>query len=304
MSAGAIKTAVIILDSGMRVEFCNARALTLFSSGNAAQLSEVLFAPGHEFESELEKARGEPRECVIKLDHLRAHLQITGDERGWVVLAHDLDWFHAVRQCMRSASEMRVRERTSGALVHSVKSPMHAMGLALDILRKTLPAGERPRHYIETIGKELARLNGSLQGLLAKPQSDAEEHEFDLHALISEVAAMVRIEAALREVRFKHLTAEAVDGVAMLGRRQQIKHALASILLNVLDSSSEGAEVELKLTREGAWARVTITGAKPPPQSASSYMDVEVAREIAGAHGGEFYAESSRRVCFKLPLTP
>jgi signal transduction histidine kinase len=303
VGAGRIKTAVIILEPGKHAEFGNAHALELFGARNTTELNEALLAPEHGLDSELERAAGEPQEKVIKLAGRAIHLQITCSGRGWVIVAHDLAELRALQQWMKAASVQRARERMSGTLLHSVKSPMHAITLALDVLRKTLPpeTESRARHYLETIGKDLHRLNESLEAVLSDTRPLNEPAQVDLSALISEIATMMRVEAAMREVSLKLDLAE--QTTTIIGRRHELKHVLAAMLLNALDASAEGSEVEIKLTREDHWARITISGANALPGSALDHsIDLEVAREIAREYGGEFYADSSRRTCFKLPL--
>ncbi|MGH8771397.1 MAG: sensor histidine kinase, partial [Burkholderiales bacterium] len=202
-----------------------------------------------------------------------------------------------LQRCMKAESIMRARERMSGTLMHSLKGPIHAMTLTLDVLRKRSSKETRQRHYLDALGRELSRLNDSLEAMFAESRPARMMTEFDLTGLISELATGMRVETALREVTIKLNLAEQTT---MLGRQRDIKHALAAIMLNSLDASPDGGEVEVKLTREDHWARITISG--DPSTESSLDIDLEVARQIAREHGGELYSDSSRRICFKLPL--
>ena len=301
MPGSFLKTAVVVLNPERRVDFANAYAFELFSCRNAAELADALLAPEREIDQILMRARGESQETTVEVGSRKLHLQITGGEHGWLVIAHDAARLNALDRSLQAASEARARERMSGTVLHNIKGPMHAMTLALDILTKTLPEGEtRQRHYLDAIRKELARLHGSLEALLSEARRASEN--LDLNSLISEVAKMMRVEAAMRDVGFKLNLAE--DAVVNANARN-IKHALATILLNALHWAPEGTEVEIKLAREESWARITIVAARITGQtSEDDVIDFHVARRIARDNGGELYFDSAKRYCFKLPLSP
>lgn len=293
----SIKTAAIILSPGKRVELANAHALELCNCRDNVELNDALLVPERELDSALENARREPQEHVIKFGPRTIQLHISYGDRGWIILAHDLAVLQDLQRCMKAASVTRARERMSGTLMHSLKGPMHAMTLTLDVLRKAFSQEPRQQHYLEALAKELSRLNDSLEAMFAESRPASMMTEFDLSELISELATRMRVETALREVTIKLNLAEQTT---MLGRQRDIKHALAAIMLNSIDASSDGGEVEVKLTREDPWARITISG--DPLSNDWLDIDLEVARQIAREHGGELYSDSSRRICFKLPL--
>ncbi|MGH8726610.1 MAG: hypothetical protein ACREV9_00295 [Burkholderiales bacterium] len=294
-----IKTGVIVLDAEKRVVFANAAALELFDSRNQAELHSILATSQHELDAAL--ASGAPQERTIKLDARGVHLQIAPGAGDWVIVAHDVAALSTLRKCMKAASLMRAKERMSGTLLHGLKGPMHSITLTLDVLRRFLAQETRAQQYLEAIGKDITRFNSAIEATLADLRPVAETSEFELRALIQQVCANMRIEAAVREV---HIKVNAAEGVMINGRRKDIEHALATVLLNALETSEEGAEIEAKLTTEERWARITVSGGETPPSSSvlDHEIDLEVAAVITRDHGGDFYADSNHRVCFKFPL--
>jgi hypothetical protein len=106
----------------------------------------------------------------------------------------------------------------------------------------------------------------------------------------------------MREVVFKLSLADNMH--ARAGRRE-LKHAFACVLLDVLEATPEGGEIEIKAGDEDGWIRVTISSASARVEKThDDAIDFHVARDTARACGGELYAESLRRVCFKLPASP
>lgn len=291
------KTGVIVLEGNMQVAFANPRALELFASRSPTELATILSAPQHELRALL--AQNVSAERVLKLDGRELHLHVAPGAGVSVVFAHDAAFPPTFAKCLKAASIARTKERMAGTLVHSLKGPMHSITLALEVLRRT--SGDETRPYLESIGKDIARLNSTIETSLAGARKVKQMSEFELSAVLKEVASTMRVEAAMREARIK---VSGAAGVTIAGRRGDIEHAIAAVLLNALDTSAEGAEIEVKLATEEKWARITVVGggAPRPELQPDHEIDLEVAGAIAREHGGELYPDSSRRVCFKFPL--
>jgi signal transduction histidine kinase len=289
-----VKRGVIVVDRTGRIDFANRAALELFACANLGELANALST------IELDGATGEPLEFCNSREKI--HLEIAPCERGWVIVVHDAALCETLERCLRATSEMQARERMSATMLHDVKGPMHAMTLALDVLAKTLQsdANARQLHYIEAIRKDLARLQESVPSLLPQAHRPQELSEVDIAALVSDVVRMMRVEAAMREVTFK---INGLQSTVLRAPPGDLKHAFASVLLCVLHSTPEGKQIDVKLSREAGWARLTIAAPDAlDGQTPGDAIDVHVARQIVRGLGGELYVDSTRRYCFKLPL--
>jgi signal transduction histidine kinase len=145
-----------------------------------------------------------------------------------------------------------------------------------------------------------------LRALLAK--HEIEQKPFELNAAVTEVAALLQVEAERRRVTIEMRLAPVAT---LVGDRVQVQQVLINLLLNAMDAVS-GLGVDRRtiiVTVENAEHRITITvrdrghGVAPEelPKLFDSFystkragmgLGLSIARTIVGAHGGRIWAES------------
>lgn len=163
------------------------------------------------------------------------------------------------------ASRMQALMGFYRASAHDLKTPLNALILNLELLRKSLAADPGPRGedrlaLVEVLATELARLQRLAQGALEHGQPHREELDaFDLRRLAREVAALVRPQAQRQGVSVEVVsTARPLHVLAVRDRLQQ---ALLNLVINALEAMPGGGSIALELA---AAEHGTIARDAPP----------------------------------------
>jgi len=228
---------------------------------------------------------------------------------------------------LRLANLARVRKIVQGALIHDLKGPLNAATLELDLLRQTLLKSEDAEQLreaglqaVETLRRELTRLNDALGTVAPLPDADsADRKRLDPTALAAEAVRLSRQRAILRGVRVELSHPE--EPVEVLGRRGALLQATLAVLLNALEATPPGGNVRIVADREGAMLRIACedsgSGFSPAdlehafePQYSGNGgpgLGLTVARAILEEHGGTVVAGNGPVggiVEISLPIAP
>lgn len=147
-------------------------------------------------------------------------------------------------------------EKVSQLLAHELKSPIAAIGGAVELLHdETDPAR---RHRLETnIASETGRLQRIVEGVLNLARAENrgrldEEEDISLADLVRDV-----LDTRAERLAAKRLTAEAdLHPVHIIGSRFLLRQAVANLLDNAIDFSPAGSRLTLSL--ESAAATVCL----------------------------------------------
>jgi signal transduction histidine kinase len=217
----------------------------------------------------------------------------------------------AVAPDLALAVQMRALAGFYPKAVHDLKGPLNNMVVTLELLADALrttsedeaEGAARRSRYLEALRREIARLNGSVQSLLAQtPVASETNGSFDLRRLLEEIVALLAPLATKRNVTLELQPGEPLPLVA---RRDQIKRALLAVALNALESAAPNGRVEVA----GALADGTVTASVGCDGAAGSAAQADVfqpycssatgdrvtglyvARNILETHGGEVRIE-------------
>ncbi len=241
----------------------------------------------------------------------------------------------------RSAAEIR---RTAEDNAHAFKTPIAVIRQSLEPLRRLLPEdSQRAQRAIGLIEHSLDRLDG----LVASARS-LDEATADLIAepltpvdLGNIVGRLIQIQSAIlasRDVtiifasRDLTITADLLPGLLVLGTEEMIETVLENLIDNAASFSPPGSEVLVYLTREGAFAHLSVCDQGPgvpegqldrifdryyserraetTSENHSSYFGIGlwIARRNVEAMGGTISAENRTphglAVHIRLPLAP
>jgi signal transduction histidine kinase len=204
-------------------------------------------------------------------------------------------------------------EELAAGLAHEIRNQLNSLHIHLGILERELAdlaAERRPRVTSELAGitRSLSAIEDFLADFLlyARPQA-IQGAPADARALVRELVAFLAPEAAARGVALSADVEDApqqavIDAV-------QLKRALLNLVLNGLEATARGGQVEVvSATRPGAWT-LTVRDSGPglpahvrdrlfsPFVSGGSGagLGLAIAQRIIGAHGGTIEVRSGKR---------
>lgn len=204
----------------------------------------------------------------------------------------------------------------SSILAHEIKNPMNSIIINMEVLKTAVHeltedspkqrASEKAKKYLNAIEGEILRLDKVIKGFLdfANP-SQSTKIKFKLNPLIQETVDFMRNEMAQKKVKLvvdldPHLP-------SFLGSPDQIKQALLNLLLNALQSLTDGGVIQVKSTFDGHYIYVSIEDNGPGIEKAilnqiftpyfttkarGSGLGLSIVQRVAREHDGEIRVSS------------
>ena len=218
----------------------------------------------------------------------------------------------ALETDLRLAAHLRALSHVSLATDHDIRSPLHIMGLHLDLLRRSLAETPGPdtrarqERYVGVLESEIKSLETMLGQLLRQIRigKDAIER-FDLVETVRDLHGF--LEPHRRKTKIEFPWTAAIEPIAIEGHRGSIRHALVTILIAAIDATRPGQELALGITAADGRAKITISGAAaalvpaildgtrgaPPKQPAlGAEGGLYLARRVLERHGGSVSVRS------------
>lgn len=201
------------------------------------------------------------------------------------------------------ANRLDLVQRLAVDLAHEIKNPLHSMVINLEVLRRRIarPGGSEPdelMRYTNVLSSELERVNRRIEVLLSIVKPDRSAEPVTLRDATEEVLDILEIERERRHIRivFEPVAAHARGTLQADTARQLV----LDVLLSVMDSVDDGAEVVVRTEVEPGWSRLHV--AAPGWGGAALAMpNLAVASAIASELGGEL-DESGDALVLSVPL--
>ena len=189
---------------------------------------------------------------------------VDGTER-WVSVS-GVDFGDGVVYALRDVTEERLLERTRGDFVatasHELRTPLAAVLGAVKTLRREDVSwdAEQREVLMDMIDREAERLSGIVSQILLTGQLDAgrlpfEDERFDPVALTKSVvdSAELHLPSGIE------LRVQAKDDIPLVaGDENQLRQVIANLVDNAIKYSPQGGDVELRLNRNGQFARIEV----------------------------------------------
>ncbi|MEX2090135.1 MAG: HAMP domain-containing sensor histidine kinase [Bacteroidota bacterium] len=240
------------------------------------------------------------------LDHPVA-AEFAGDEFG--DLAHSFD---AMQRRLKESQEKLLHEERLSAvgmmastIVHDLRSPLTAVLLALDMVKKNDEGIQQP--FLNTIHASVLRMNRMAQELLdfARGELSLQRHEIRIAEFVQAITD--EMTPILEQSHIRFTVSGEYHGMAFIDK-DRLHRALANIINNAFDVLPRGGEIRLTVTRKDdeLILLVSDTGPGIPPEikdhifepfvtagkAKGTGLGLSITKEIIQRHGGSISWES------------
>lgn len=208
-------------------------------------------------------------------------------------MSAELEASRAQAEVARADRELAELGEIGRGLAHSLRNPLHALGLSLD----ALAAGADPDRgaALAAAGRQqLDRIDQALRGFLAlSASSGAQVAAVDLGALVDDVL----LEASQRaqgRLRFE----SAVNAAALAGVAAELRIMLHAVVINAVEASCENGVVSLRVEPAGDGVRIAVAdrGSGLPPAIRARLFQPHTSGKPTGAGMGLYLAERLARL--------
>lgn len=215
-------------------------------------------------------------------------------------MAADLAALQAEAAARRDDRELAELGEIGRGLAHSLRNPLHALGLSLDALAARGGEDGRSVELAHSGREQLARIDQALRGFLAlSASSGAAEEAVDLDELLDDVV----LEASQRaqgRVRFERDR----TGLSLTAVAAELRIVLHALVINAVEASPEGGLIRIVVERdvesaEGLRIAVEDEGVGVPPALRERLFQPHVSSKPAGAGMGLYLAERLVRLRYR-----
>jgi signal transduction histidine kinase/CheY-like chemotaxis protein len=264
-------------------------------------------------------------------DECRAFLEATADQCAQAIERAHLYWLEQVRRSELERSN-RMKDDFLGIVSHELRTPLSAILGWARMLRRGIVSGPAADRALRAIER-----NATLQAHLVDDLLDVSRivsGKLELELASADAAAIV--DAAIESVR-PALLAKGLDvrlhlprdSAVVLGDTRRLQQVMWNLLTNAVKFTPAGGRIDVKLERDTASAKVTVTDTgvgipadvlphvferfKQGDGSATRRhgglgLGLAIVRHVVEAHGGSVYARSEgegkgTEMVVELPLT-
>jgi len=223
------------------------------------------------------------RRVQVSLDFI----QEKGTPIGALLTMRDAESVRRIEDEIEISRRLSASGRLTRGVAHEVKNPINAIVLHLQLLQNKLQQDDPDtRRHMDIIGNEIHRLDRVVQILVdfTRPR-DLRLEEVDLRKILESVSVLAAPDAAGHGV---HIVQELPDDDTLMVRADPdlIKQAILNLVLNGVQSMTEGGALTLKARRDDEMilAEVLDQGCGIPPEAQEKIFELYYTTK--GAEGG------------------
>ena len=219
------------------------------------------------------------RRVQVSLDFI----QEKGTPIGALLTMRDAESVRRIEDEIEISRRLSASGRLTRGVAHEVKNPINAIVLHLQLLQNKLQQDDPDtRRHMDIIGNEIHRLDRVVQILVdfTRPR-DLRLEDMDLRKILESVSALAAPDAARQNVRvvleLPHRDLPDEDDALLVRVDSDLmKQAIMNLVLNGVQSMTEGGTLILKARRDGEMilAEVMDQGCGIPPEAQEKIFEL------------------------------
>jgi signal transduction histidine kinase len=166
--------------------------------------------------------------------------------------------------------DMELKERLvslgklASGMAHEIRNPLNAISMSIQRLKREFvpEAGHRDQYYrfIDIVKGELTRVNQLVEEFLLSARSHAPMEKEKIHALVDEIAIILRERAESMGIRIENRVDETI---ILECQKERLKQAIHNLVLNAIEATGKNGAVTISSEIHGSQVRISIKDAGP-----------------------------------------
>ncbi|HWI41100.1 MAG TPA: cache domain-containing protein [Verrucomicrobiae bacterium] len=146
----------------------------------------------------------------------------------------------------------------AAGVAHEINNPMAIIRGNAELLQMGLPADDPNQEEVETITRQVGRVERIVSGLLTfARQEKMRLQRVPLHALLNDILRQVTHQVSLERIRVVTDFQESISTIAADGDR--LRQVFTNLVLNGVQAMKEGGTLTVATRREGETVRVAVS---------------------------------------------
>ena len=198
---------------------------------------------------------------------------------GAALLVRDETILRDMDRSYRRADQLATFSVLNLGMAHEIKNPLGGIKGATQLLGSELEPESPMMEYCEVILREVERIDGLLESLLAAvPREELRSSEINIHEILDEVLNLLEMSEDAAAMKFLRVYDPSLP--TLLGDRNGLVQVFLNLLKNAVEASAPGGSITIK-TQVPVGSPVGKTGA-PRTGSRGGYLEVIITDEGQG----------------------
>lgn len=154
--------------------------------------------------------------------------------------------------------------RLSSGMAHEIRNPLNAIGMSIQRLkREFVPEQEKKEEYhkfLDIVRGELLRVNRIVEEFLLSTKSGMSMERQNLHAIVEEVATMLREKAGTSGIRIVN---ESDENAFLDCQKERLKQVFYNLLVNGMEAMGTGGSITISSQSENSKVHISIKDTGP-----------------------------------------
>ena len=226
------------------------------------------------FHGECATQRGTPKSWDVKITPV-----LGGDAEieRLIAVSRDISELKYAQMAVMQAEKLAATGRLAATIAHEINNPLEAVTNFIYLAKTSEGVPEDVFRYLEIADQELARVAQIAQQTLGFYRDNSKQRWASVADLIGDVMIIYQ-----SKLRYKRLEAEitADRSLKIFTKQGEFKQALANLLANAIDASTEGGKLWLRAQTTKNWIAGSQDGVRITLADNGSGMTPEVMRQI------------------------
>ncbi|UCG39149.1 MAG: PAS domain-containing protein [bacterium] len=164
---------------------------------------------------------------------------------GAALLMRDETLLKEIDRSFRRADQLATLGVLNLGMAHEIKNPLGGIKGATQLLRADLEEGSPVVEYCDVILREVERIDGLLEGLLAAiPREEVRLEEINIHEVLNEVLTLMELSEETSGLTFTRLYDPSLPTIR--GDRNGLTQVFLNLLKNSVEASPEGGRITVR----------------------------------------------------------